>query len=82
MPQLPVRLISELMEGFNTPHFSCRQVTLPVDFDASFTSSLWFRGDADGDGTNHTVYVEVKRANACFLTVPIARLAARHRKTF
>src|SRR5215475_10788913 len=45
-------------------------VTLPADFDASFTSSLWFRGEADGDGANHTVYVEVKRTNACLLTVP------------
>lgn len=30
-------------------------VTLPLDFDASFTSNLCSRGAPDGDGTNPTV---------------------------
>jgi hypothetical protein len=43
-------------------------VTLAPDFAASLTSSLCFRVVAVGDGSNSTVQLEMKRANAFFWT--------------
>src|SRR5688572_5904714 len=68
---------SQRCRGHSPPDNECARqyvalflppLTVPLDFGASFTSSVCVRGEADGEGVNHTRYVAVNRDSACSFT--------------